>query len=37
MNEERFIPYIQTIRERGAITEGYKANQKTVIKLLKKH
>jgi bacterioferritin len=41
MNEERFITDIQTIRDRarhhiehGAVTEGYKANRKTVIKLL---
>ena len=41
MNEERFIVDIQTIRDRarhhiehGAVTEGYKANRITVIKLL---
>jgi bacterioferritin len=41
MNEERFIADIQTIRDRarhhiehGAVTEGYKANRITVIKLL---
>jgi len=41
MNEERFISDIQTIRDRarhhiehGAVTEGYKANRMTVIKLL---
>jgi len=41
MNEERFITDIQTIRDRarhhiehGAVTEGYKANRITVIKLL---
>jgi bacterioferritin len=41
MNEERFITDIQTIRDRarhhiehGAVTEGYKANRKTITKLL---